>query len=172
MMLTNYLTNGFNLAYYALPSESFEVRRLLNSYRSILGEEMLTRFMTPDFSKANIQLFTHISSSKEFLETRRKILSYVETHFSKDIIWTATGLGMVLSASSQLLTTGQIESLSITLIIVFGIMFILFLSYKVGLVAMVPNIFPIIVNFGGVVRIGTVHGYKHDRQHCHWTCSG
>ncbi|MEJ2096773.1 MAG: efflux RND transporter permease subunit, partial [Deltaproteobacteria bacterium] len=42
----------------------------------------------------------------------------------------------------------QIKSLSITMIIVFGIMFMLFISAKVGLIAIVPNLFPIIVNFG------------------------
>jgi GGDEF domain-containing protein len=31
---------------------------------------------------------------------------------------------------------------------IFGIMFMLFLSYKVGLIAIMPNLFPIVVNFG------------------------
>jgi diguanylate cyclase (GGDEF)-like protein len=59
-----------------------------------------------------------------------------------------TGFGITISASSHHLTRGQIESLSITMVVVFGIMFLLFLSSKVGLIAIVPNIFPIIINFG------------------------
>ena len=52
------------------------------------------------------------------------------------------------TVGSQLLTAGQIKSLSITMVLLFGIMYALFLSAKVGLIAIVPNIFPIIVNFG------------------------
>jgi len=55
---------------------------------------------------------------------------------------------MAISASSQLLIAGQIKSLSIGLILIFGIMFLMFLSAKVGLIAILPNIYPIIVNFG------------------------
>jgi diguanylate cyclase (GGDEF)-like protein len=148
LKLVNYALNQFEPKYYALPEEAFEVRMLINNYTTMLGEDMLTRFMSPDFSTANILLLTHISSSKDFLQTRDKILAHAKQNFSKDLVWDITGLGITISASSHLLTSGQIKSLSLTMVLVFGIMFILFLSSKVGLIAIVPNIFPIIINFG------------------------
>ena len=148
LKLVNYVLNGFDPKYYTLPEEAFEVRMLMNNYTTILGEDMLTRFINPDFSKANILLLTHISSSREFLQIRERTLAFVKQHFSKDLNWEVTGLGMVIAASSHQLTIGQIKSLSITMILVFGIMFILFLSIKVGLIAIIPNLFPIIINFG------------------------
>ena len=148
LKLVNYVLNGFEPKYYTLPEEPFEVRMLMNNYTTILGEDMLTRFINPDFSKANILLLTHISSSREFLQIRERTLAFVKQHFSKDLNWEVTGLGMVIAASSHQLTIGQIKSLSITMILVFGIMFILFLSIKVGLIAIIPNLFPIIINFG------------------------
>lgn len=148
MQLVNYASNRFESKYYALPQEGFEVRMLINSYRIMLGEDMFLRFMKPDFSKANILLLTHISSSREFLETRDKILDFARRNFSKDLKWDVTGFGMVISESSRQLTAGQVKSLSITMILVFGIMFLLFLSSKVGLIAIVPNLFPIVINFG------------------------
>ena len=148
LMLVNYVLNRFEAEYYKLPGEDFEVRILLNNYTTILGPDMLTRFMSPDYSKANILLLTHISSSRQFLALREKTLSFAKQHFSKDLNWEVTGLGMVIAASSHHLTIGQIKSLSVTMILVFGIMFILFMSSKVGLIAIVPNLFPIIINFG------------------------
>jgi predicted RND superfamily exporter protein len=71
----------------------------------------------------------------------------VRRHFD-DIHQRLTGFGVVISASSQQLTIGQVKSLSITMVVIFGIMLVLFLSYKVGLVAIIPNFFPIVVNFG------------------------
>ena len=148
LKLVNYALNKFEPQYYALPQEAFEVRMGINNYTTMLGEDMLTRFMSSDFSKANIMLLTHISSSKDFLQIRDEIMAYVKQHFSKDLTWDVTGLGMTIAVSSQLLTSGQIKSLSITMVLVFGIMFALFLSSKVGLIAIAPNVFPIIVNFG------------------------
>lgn len=148
MKLVNYAMNQFEAKYYTLPEESFEVRMVFNNYKTMLGDDMLTRFMSSDFSKANILLLTHISSSRDFLQTREKIQAHVKEHFSKDLAWEVTGFGIVISASSHLLTKGQVKSLSITMVLVFGIMFLLFLSSKVGLIALIPNIFPIIINFG------------------------
>ncbi len=148
MKLVNYALNKFDPKYYALPEEAFEVRMVLNNYRSMLGEDMLLRFMNQEFSKVNILLLTHISSSRDFLETQEKILAYVHQNFSKDIAWDVTGFGMVISASSHILVTGQVKSLSLTMAIIFSIMFILFLSGRVGLVAILSASFPIIINFG------------------------
>ena len=148
LKLVNYVLNRFEPKYYTLPVEAFEVRMLMNNYTTILGEDMLTRFTNSDFSKTNILLLTHISSSREFLHIRERTMAFAEQHFSKDLNWEVTGLGMVIAASSHQLTIGQIKSLSITMILVFGIMFILFLSVKVGLIAIIPNLFPIIINFG------------------------
>jgi predicted RND superfamily exporter protein len=139
MKLVNYVLNHFEPKYYTLPEESFEVRMVMNNYATILGEDMLTRFINADFSKTNILLLTHISSSREFIQIREKILAFAGQHFSKDLNWEVTGLGMVIAASSHQLTIGQIKSLSITMVLVFCIMFILFLSSKVGLIAIIPE---------------------------------
>jgi len=148
MQLVNYSTNRFDKNYYALPEEAFEVRMLINSYKTILGEDMLTPFMNADFSETNILLLTHISSSRDFLSIRDKILDHVYHNFSRNIDWDITGFGMAISASNQQLASGQMKSLLLTIFMIFVIMFTLFLSFKVGLIAIVPNLFPIIINFG------------------------
>jgi uncharacterized protein len=148
LKLVHYALNKFEPQYYVLPQEGFEVRMAINNFTTMLGEDMLTRFMSSDFSKTNILLLTHISSSKDFLQIRDDIMAHVKSNFSNDLTWDVTGLGMAIAVSSHLLTEGQIKSLAITMILVFGIMFALFLSLKVGLIAIAPNVFPIIINFG------------------------
>jgi len=112
MKLVNYAMNQFDPEFYTLPEEGFEVRMLMNNYRIMLGDDMYSRFMSPELNKANILLFTHIASSRDFLKTRDAILAHVQENFSKDLKWDVTGLGMVISASSHLLTKGQVKSLS------------------------------------------------------------
>ena len=148
IMLINYATNHYQPESYGLPEEPFEVRILVNSYKTMLGQDMFDRFMTPDLSKTNILLRTHISSSKDLLRTKEKIMAYLRDHFPNDFDVQVTGFGIVVSQSSQLLTHGQWKSLSLTVVLIFGIMYLLFLSIKVGLIAMLANGFPIVVNFG------------------------
>jgi hypothetical protein len=148
LKLVNYASNRYEPAQYRLPEESFEIRMLINSFRMMLGQDLLDAFMASDFNRANIVLFTHISSSADFLDLRERILEHVKTGYPHEIAWDVTGFGIVISASSRQLTTGQIKSLSLTMVMVFGIMFMLFLSWKVGLIAIVPNLFPIVINFG------------------------
>lgn len=148
LKLVNYATNRHNEEFYALPEEPFEIRMLVNSYKTMLGNDMLQRFMNADFSKLNILLRTHISSSVDILATQEKIEKHLRENFPEAFSFQVTGFGVVISQSSKLLTEGQVKSLSLTLILVFGIMFLLFMSYKVGFIGMLPNCFPIIVNFG------------------------
>lgn len=146
--LVNYIMNRYDPKYYALPEESFELRMIINNFKIILGQDILGRFMNADFSRTNIMMLTHISSSRDFLEARQKILSHVKSQFDDAIAWHVTGFGMVMSASSFHLTKGQVKSLSLALLLIFGVMALLFLSTKVGLIAVLPNLFPIAANFG------------------------
>ncbi len=148
LKLVNYASHQYEQKYYALPEEPFEVRTLMNSYKTMLGQDTFERFMAQDLSKVNILLRTHISSSRDFLRIRKTIEDRLAETLSKDFGFQVTGFGIVISESSHILTEGQVKSLSLGLVLIFGIMFLLFLSAKVGLIAIVPNCFPIIVNFG------------------------
>jgi uncharacterized protein len=148
LKLVNYASNRFDPAFYKLPTESWELRMLMNTYKSMLGMDMFNAFMGPALSQANILLLTHISSSKDFLGLRKTILRHVDEAFNQDLIWDVTGFGIVISASSHHLVSGQVKSFFLTMAVIFIIMFALFLSSTVGLIAIVPNLFPIVINFG------------------------
>lgn len=148
LRLVNYATNRYKEKFYRLPAEGFELRILMNNLKSLLGQDVFDQFMTADLSSANVLLRTSISSSTDFLKLKEKILHHVAdaTYGGADI--RVTGLGPVIAESSHLLTRGQVKSLALTLALIFVVMFLLFMSAKVGLVALVPNLFPILVCFG------------------------
>ena len=148
LKLVNYASNRFEPEYYRLPRESWELRMLFNTYKSLLGDDMFDAFMGPTVSQANVLLLTHLSSSRDFLDLRELILRHVAEAYDSTLTWDVTGFGMVVSASSHLLVSGQLKSFLLTMVVIFVIMFALFLSAKVGLIAIVPNLFPIVINFG------------------------
>ncbi len=148
MQMVHYAMNQYDPDFYMIPEEGFEIRMLVNNYKTMLGDDMLKSVMNPTFSKTNILLLTHISSSSDFLTIKDKILNHVKNEFPETLEWDVTGFGMVAAASSHLLTWGQAKSFSLTLVFIFLIMLILFLSTRVGFIAVLPNAFPIIITFG------------------------
>jgi predicted RND superfamily exporter protein len=154
LKLVNFAMNRYDPKFYALPEESFELSMLVNNFKIILGDDMLARFMSPDFSRTNILLLTHISSSSALLSTRERILEKASAFLGDGVSWDTTGFGVVMAASSHQLVTGQVKSLSLALVLIFLIMMGLFLSSKVGLIAVLPNLVPIITNFGVMGWLG------------------
>ncbi|MBC2712599.1 MAG: MMPL family transporter [Desulfosarcina sp.] len=154
LKLVNYVYNRFDPQFYVLPEDSYELRMLMNNFKIILGNDLLQRFMGADYSRVNILMLTHIANSRDFIHTRDRILAHAKTAFDDDVTLDVTGLGMVIAASSHLLTLGQVKSLAISLALIFAVMVVLFVSSKVGLIAVVPNLFPIVVNFGLMGLLG------------------
>jgi predicted RND superfamily exporter protein len=148
VMLVNYALNQYDSKYYVLPEQDYETRMAINNYKGLLGEDMFSAFMTPELDKANILLLTYMSSTEDFLAAREKILAHAGQYFPEHVQVAVTGFGMAVSASSHLLTIGQIKSLTLSLALIFVVMYLLFLSGKVGLIALLPNCFPILMNFG------------------------
>jgi predicted RND superfamily exporter protein/two-component sensor histidine kinase len=148
VMLVHYALNQYDSKYYVIPEQDYETRMAINNYKGLLGEDMFSGFMTPELRKANILLLTYMSSTKDFLAAREKILAHAGQYFPEHVQVEVTGFGMAVSASSQLLTMGQIKSLTLSLALIFVVMYLLFLSGKVGLIAILPNCFPILMNFG------------------------
>ncbi len=148
LKLVNYVTHRFDPAGYRLPKEGYELRMLMNSYKSLLGQDLFERFMSPDLSRTTILLRTHLASSRDFLAAREEIRDRLKSAGLADLGGQATGLGLVIAQSSHLLAQGQIRSLSLTLLVIAALMLLLFMSARVALISLLPNLFPIIVCFG------------------------
>lgn len=134
--------------YYTVPDDPFVVREAIKNYRLFEANEVVDHFVSRDFSSINIVCRSHIDSTADFIQAEETIRSQVRDHFPEGIQSSVTGLSIVGSHSAQALTTGQIRSLGLALICIFVLLSVLFLSPRVGLLAMIPNLFPILINFG------------------------
>ena len=123
-----------------------------NSFKSVAS---------PDFTRSNILVRTTLSRSSDISDTVDAINAYAQEHFPPDLKVHPTGNLILLTKTTGDIITGQIRSLSLAAGVIFVIMSAMFLSARVGLIAMVPNIFPIIIFFGlmglsgAVLNLGT-----------------
>jgi len=66
----------------------------------------------------------------------------------------ATGNPVLMNQVIQDIMWGQVESVFLSLIIVYAVLASLFLSYRVGFIAIIPNLLPVVVYFGALGILG------------------
>ncbi len=87
------------------------------------------------------------SGSTSFLALRDLLIQKVP-EFLPDLLFSYTGGSVLASESANNIAQGQINSVILALVIVFVMLSLLFLSWKMGVIALFPNIITILVFFG------------------------
>jgi uncharacterized protein len=110
--------------------------------------------VTPDFQRASILVRTNLSGSKRIEDTLERIRLYLAQHFPADVPVNLTGTLVLLTGTTSDIVAGQIESLALALGVIFIVMALMFLSVKVGFLAILPNVLPIVIFFGVMGWLG------------------
>jgi predicted RND superfamily exporter protein len=119
---------------------------LLNMIRSNPGP--FARVITSDFSRANIIVRTQLSGSRAIEERLAEIRRYIARQFPAELRVRPTGTLVLFTGTSSEIVAGQVKSLSLALGVIFAVMALMFLSIKVGSLAMLPNLLSITFFFG------------------------
>jgi hypothetical protein len=104
--------------------------------------------VTADFSRGNILVRTKLSGSREIEKTLFHIRQYIDEHLPAGLSIKPTGNLVLLTGTSSDIVAGQIRSLSLALVVIFIVMSLMFLSVRVGLLAILPNVLPLVIFFG------------------------
>lgn len=59
-----------------------------------------------------------------------------------------TGNSVLINQTSDEIALGQSQSLSLAFLVIYGVLCLLFTSFRVGLLALIPNMLPVLVYFG------------------------
>ncbi len=102
----------------------------------------------PNYSRTIILVRTSLSRSSDIAALVDQIEAFAQGHFPPELTVRPTGNLILLTRTAGNIVSGQIESLALTAVVIFILMAAMFLSVRVGLIAMVPNVFPLFVFFG------------------------
>src|SRR5262249_30639058 len=91
--------------------------------------------VSPDFSKASILVRTNLSGSRHVEQTLEAIRRWVAASFPANMPVNLTGTLVLLTGTTSDIVTGQIESLTLALGIIFLVMWAMFLSFRIGFFA-------------------------------------
>lgn len=145
LKLTNRAEHGNDEKFFTIPDPHDVVARMIDV--SLSGTGMLDPYLNKERSMANIMIRTRIVGSSTTLALERKIKEWAEKNFTEAKI-TMTGTLLLLNKTADKVSRSQTESTITAIFSIFLVMSLLLMSFKMGLLAMIPNVFPIVMLFG------------------------
>jgi predicted RND superfamily exporter protein len=136
------------------PDQIPESRQTVESvYHDFLSEEpSLSRLVDTNpnssGSRAVIILRTNLFSSNALKALTARISDWAKTNLPPGTVAEATGSVVLLDNASDAVAMSQLSSLTIALLSIYVMMFALFGSLLTGLLALIPNLLPIVGFFG------------------------
>ena len=109
----------------------------------------LEHIASSDFSKGQITVKLASMSSDvvfEQIHTAERIAN--EAYAGSGITPTVTGSGRLFSTLDHYLVVSQISSFATAFVTVFAVIFVIFRSWRFGLLAIIPNLLPVLAIFG------------------------
>jgi len=104
--------------------------------------------VTPDFRMASVLVRTRLSGSREIERTLAAIREYIAGHFPAEYPVRLTGDLVLMTGTTSEVVRGQVESLGLAFSLIFLVLAAMFLSLRIGALAILPNVLPILVFFG------------------------
>lgn len=136
--------------YYRIPAS----RQLVSQYLLMYDSEDIDDYINSEFDHARLAIRSSLHSSsrqEELIHSIRKFLRGLDTN-GLVVRVTGTGLQEVLLMNS--LVKSQLYSLGIAAVVIFLTLIFVFRSFLLAALSIVPNIFPILLNFGMMGAIG------------------
>lgn len=132
--------------FYEIPKRNDEVAQYLLLYESS-GGERLDKVLSFDYSKARLVLRTKTIGSKEALALFNRIKEFTDKNVSRSNV-TITGANALKVGFLDYILSAQINSVLLAFGMITIMMIIVFKSIRIGLITMIPNVFPLIFVLG------------------------
>jgi hypothetical protein len=140
--LTNQVMEGTNHPQLPLEDDVVQV------YMEFVQPEAVSSYVNQDYSSTRILVRHHISESSALKKEIEAIRNYIEHDLKSSMKLSITGDSVLDIHSADVMALGQIQSIALMVGVILLLVSMLFVNFRAGLIALLPNIFPIIVLFG------------------------
>jgi predicted RND superfamily exporter protein len=149
LKLVNRSMHGDDPQYYRIPESSQEVSQIVD-----LGATTdLDSVIDKEYRIARIIVRANVIDSDKLSAVIGRIESHLD-NISSDLNAGITGNPVLLNKTISMITKGQALSIGFSLVIVYVILSGLFMSFRIGLIALIPNILPVTIYFGALGLFG------------------
>jgi len=135
--------------FYTLPESRNLVAQYLLLYETSGGEE-LQNYVSGDFSTASLELRSKTVETSRLRDLTESIDAHLEENPLEASTLRLTGVGALWLVLQEYLTTSQIQGFMLAFAVIAALLCIIFQSIKTGLLAMVPNLTPVVLTLGAM----------------------
>lgn len=140
----NQQTHQGNKEYYSVPTDQAMVKQYLGAFK----EGDLKTYVNPNYTRANIIVRHNIKNSRDLNNLLDDIRGMMDDEVINGMNYYVTGEDILINDSVADLLRSQVVSILYLIGAIFVIISLLFTSKLAGLIALVPNIVPMIILFG------------------------
>ena len=113
------------------------------------GRSNLSTLLTSDFSRVRVWVKMRSTASEEVFQQILKVEDLADKIFSETTVRAVvTGSGRLFAALDAYLVQSQLSSFATAFLTVFGVIFLVFRSIRYGLLAIIPNLVPVVIVLG------------------------
>lgn len=121
---------------------------LVKEYMLYVNPEHVESYISADHSRARISIRHKVDSSHELNKVLEKIRGFVAENVDSGLKVHLTGESVLAAKAADYMVGAQVKSLLFMTVVIFIVIAMLFFSLKAGMVAIIPNLIPIILLFG------------------------
>jgi hypothetical protein len=142
--------HGGDPALETIPATRDEVAQ----YLLMLEGAELAKFLDFNASGANIVVRHNLTGSGDLSALLERIDAWVARHVPPHVTVTATGEAILFNNASDFMAVNELTSFTWTFLVIGVIHALLFMSVKAGALSLVPNVIPILFNYGLMGLLG------------------
>lgn len=117
-------------------------------YMSFVQFEAVESYVNSEYSSTRILVRHNIGDSQILQREFDAIEDFIANTLKSKLKVSLTGDSVLSNHAAQSMAIGQIQSLFIMVIVILFLVSILYVDLKAGFIALLPNVFPVIVLFG------------------------
>ncbi|MCU7850917.1 MAG: MMPL family transporter [Candidatus Thiodiazotropha sp. (ex Monitilora ramsayi)] len=121
---------------------------VLSELNNFINHKNIKGYVSPDFSQARIVVRHNLYASYDLNMALAELQSFIDNNIDHGLHVDITGESILTSQTADKMAEGQAKSLGLMLLVIFTVISLLFVNVKAGLLATLPNLFPIIMLFG------------------------
>lgn len=134
-----------NPNYYVLPESREEISQYLLAYSLADPQRTLDSYVDYDRRVAKIAVRTSITATAPALKNKKTIEDKCPELLPPNIRCKVTGDNVLVSIAAQKISYGIMYSFGFAVLAISAIMLLIFRSFKIAVVAMIPNLLPLLI---------------------------
>ncbi len=127
---------------------------IVREYMLFIQHHDVREYVSRNFGMAKILVRHNIGSSQALNQAVAQLHAYIATQVDPAFRVEITGQSVLSNQAVDSMAHSQFKSLLVLALVIMLVISILFLNLKAGFVALLPNLFPVIVLFGAMGFVG------------------